>query len=97
MAPSGPQPPEHEIDLHGMKVEQALRHLERALASLRVARVRRVRVITGRGWGSPGGKSRLKPAVREWLVGPEGRRLGVRELSEAARGGAWDLMVDPPA
>lgn len=93
MSAAGTNPPEHEVDLHGLKVEQALRHLERALTVFRSMGVDRVRIITGRGWGSPDGKARLKPAVREWLLGATGRRLGVSELSEASRGGAFDVLL----
>lgn len=96
MARFTPEPPEHEIDLHGKKVEQALRHLEEVLTRLRVARILHLRIITGRGWGSPEGRARLKPAVKEWLSGPQGERLGVKEVREAARGGALDIRLSPP-
>ncbi|MFT4540836.1 MAG: DNA-nicking Smr family endonuclease [Planctomycetota bacterium] len=93
MASSFQPEPEHEIDLHGLRVAQALRHLKLRLTVCRSMSIPRVRIITGRGWGSPGGKARLKPAVEEWLLGPEGRALGVREISEASQGGAWDVML----
>ena len=88
--------PEHEIDLHGLTVELALRHLERALLALRVGGVRDVRVILGRGIGSPDGRPRLAPAVEAWLRGRDGDRLGVTIAGRASKGGALDLRLGSP-
>lgn len=88
--------PEQQLDLHGMPVEQALRHLERALLSLRVGGVRDVRLILGRGIGSPDGRPRLAPAVEQWLRGADGARLGVTITGRAGKGGALDVRLGPP-
>lgn len=88
--------PEQTIDLHGMTVERALRHLERALLGLRVAGVRDVRLICGRGLGSPDGQARLGPAVEAWLRGPAGDRLGATITGRPGKGGALDLRLGPP-
>ena len=87
--------PEHvrTIDLHGFRVETALRHLEQELTYCRARRISPVLVVTGRGWGSPGGRPVLAPRVRAWLEGPEGRALGVVECRPVARGGALSVRL----
>jgi DNA-nicking Smr family endonuclease len=91
MARSDP-PAALEIDLHGCTVEQAQRRLRSELARARALRMTPLLVVTGRGFGSPGGTARLKPAVEAWLRGVEGRGFGVRVVRETARGGA--LLVE---
>ncbi len=83
-----PPPPEFEIDLHGKKPADALRHLARELHACRQRRVGEVLVITGRGWGNAQQKPVLRPRVEEWLRGPDGRRLGVTSFAEHSLGGA---------
>jgi len=85
-------PPE-SVDLHGLKVEQALRRLAQALHAARVRGLRRLLVVTGAGWGSPDGKPVLRPRVEAWLRGPEGRAQGVLDVQRANRGGALDVRL----
>ena len=85
----------HELDLHGLRVEPARRRLERELHACRVRGLGALRVIVGRGWGSPGQKPVLGPAIEAWLATPEARSLGVRSCSRAARGGALELRLGP--
>ncbi len=84
-------PPEREIDLHGLPPEQALHRLAQEIHATRVRGGRRLRVITGRGWGNPTQKPVLRGRVEAWLRGPEGNRAGVRGLTVVAKGGALDL------
>ena len=93
--PDASPPPDWQIDLHGMSQSQALRRLRAAVQDCRYQRYRHLRVITGRGRGSPAGKSVLLPALLEWLDGPEAHALGVRSASLASTGGAIDVLVDP--
>ncbi len=65
---NGQIPSEDELDLHGCTVAEAERLLGAFLMSARAAgRQRAVRVIHGKGLGSPGRKSVLKEKVAEWL------------------------------
>ena len=97
MARRGSLPdPAREIDLHGLPVERALARLEHELVFCRARRISPVLVITGRGWGSAGGRSVLGPAVRSWIEGASGRALGVRECRPTARGGALWLRLSFP-
>ena len=85
--------PRHRIDLHGMTVDQAVRHLERSLTALRLGEPKVVRIVVGRGIGSPDGQSRLAPAIESWLRGPRGSQLGVTITGRASKGGAIDVRL----
>lgn len=84
-----------EIDLHRMRLESALRFLEQEVTYCSARGISPLRVVVGRGWHSPGQRPVLAPAVREWLLGPRGRALGVRECREDARGGALLVRIAP--
>lgn len=55
----------HVIDIHGLKVREALRRVERALRDAIVDNASRLRVITGRGNHSKDNIPVLKNAVIE--------------------------------
>lgn len=74
---------DEHLDLHGLKSEEALRRLESFVAEAAGAGARTVRVITGKGHHSPGGRGVLKQRVEEWIV-HQGRRR-VRAFAEAPR------------
>ena len=85
--------PQDEVDLHGMRVEEALRRLTGFLVSARSARLRTVLVITGKGLHSDDGRGVLKEAVERWLRDQgQGR---VRAFQEAPRtlGGSGAYLV----
>ena len=86
-------PPALEIDLHGHTVERAKRRLVQDLTRARALRMTPVLVVTGKGHGSAGGTSKLRPAVEAWLRGPEGRAVGVLGLREAGKGGAFLVEI----
>jgi DNA-nicking Smr family endonuclease len=77
-----------EVDLHGKRPEEALRHLARELHAARHRRLRTVLVITGQGLGNALQKPILRGKVEEWLLGEHGRRLGVEGFERTSRGGA---------
>ena len=67
--------PSHEIDLHGMTRDQAIRETHQRLLQIRAGRMScKVRIITGRGEHAPDGVSVLGPAMEQWLE-TEGRSL----------------------
>lgn len=82
---------EAELDLHGMKRDQARAALDGFIARSLAERKRVVRVIHGRGLGSPGGVSILKLLSRGWLA----RRVGVLAFCQARPqdGGEGALQV----
>jgi len=88
MQPREPDEPPFEIDLHGKRPADALRHLARELHACRMRGYDEVLVITGRGWGNAQQKPVLRPQVETWLRGPDGRRLGVLAFEEHSQGGA---------
>jgi len=65
-----------EIDLHGLRPEQAQRRLEQELHSGRVQGAFEVLVITGRGWGNQTHEPILRKRMEAWLRGPQGRERG---------------------
>jgi len=63
----GQMPMDGELDLHGMRVEEARRALARFLAESLQRGARCVRVITGKGYGSRSAAPVLKGQVDRWL------------------------------
>ena len=84
--------PAREIDLHGLRPEQALRRLEQELHAARVRGERTLRVITGRGWGNRAQKPVLRGHVERWLAN-EGPTFGVLAARVVAKGGALDVEL----
>ena len=86
----------HEIDLHGLSRDGALRRLGQELHAARVRGLKEVLVIAGRGWGNAAQEPVLRGHVERWLGGPEGRRLGVRGHDRTHAGGALSVRLSPP-
>lgn len=82
-----------EIDLHGLRVPEALAAVRNALAAARRAGAPRLRIVCGKGRGSPGGKGVLREAVAGWLEanGYSGRYR--REVDRDGRDGALSVDV----
>ncbi len=89
------QPDLREIDLHGLTIERAQTRLSQELYMARARGERVVMVVTGKGWHSPGGTARLRPAMETWLRGSQGKDLGVHSLESVARDGAWRVHLMP--
>lgn len=83
------------LDLHGSTVDAAKRRLEQELHACRIRGVVKLTVVVGRGWGSPGQRPVLGPALEAWLRGPEARARGVRAFKRVAKGGALELDLGP--
>ncbi|GAB4265211.1 MAG: hypothetical protein Kow0092_17380 [Deferrisomatales bacterium] len=87
-----------EVDLHGLRVPEALAEVERALAEAKARGAARVRVVCGKGRGSPAGIGVLRTAVAGWLDahGYGGRYR--RQVDRDGKDGAiWvDLEAGPP-
>jgi len=82
-----------EVDLHGRRPEDALRHLGRELHAARQRRLTEVLVITGQGLGNALHKPILRTMVEEWLLGAQGQRLGVQGFERVSRGGALRVRL----
>ena len=57
-----------QLDLHGLRRDEAREHLTEFLRHAVSTRLRCVRVIHGKGHGSPGREPVLKAKVKAWLV-----------------------------
>ena len=82
-----------EVDLHGLRPEEALRRLERELHAARVRGEPTLLVITGAGHGNRQGLPVLRTRVEAWLRTPEARRRGVRGFQRVSRGGALEVEL----
>ena len=80
-----------QIDLHGLRRDEAREALGRFLSSCSVRGLRCVRVVHGKGHGSPGREGILRVKVRRWLVQREEVLAFVQ--ARPAEGGAGALVV----
>ncbi len=55
------------LDLHGLGVKEALKETERFLRDAQAQHTGSVRIIYGKGHGSPGGRGVLRDVVPHWL------------------------------
>ncbi|OZI71430.1 Smr/MutS family protein [Bordetella genomosp. 12] len=80
-----------EVDLHGLRVEQARHAVLSFLDECLEHGIRCVRIVHGKGYGSQGLEPVLKDKVRTWLV----QKKEVMAFSEASEreGGAGALLV----
>lgn len=86
------------LDLHGLKLEEAMTELTRFVGRAYAHKRKSVMVITGKGLHSKGGRSVLKPHVERWIL-QQGRHY-LRAYSEAPRAyggrGAFILYLHSP-
>ena len=82
---------QRQIDLHGLRLEEARQALGQFLRESHAHGIRCVRVVTGKGLGSIGKTGVLKDKVPRWLV----QRNEVLAFAQAqpAHGGAGALLV----
>lgn len=88
--------PPPQVDLHGLRPDEALRRLSQALHAARVRGAETLTAVTGRGWGNREQKPVLRGKVEAWLSGPEGRRAGVRSHRRTNSGGALEVRLRDP-
>jgi DNA-nicking Smr family endonuclease len=62
---------QHELDLHGMRVEQAREAVNEFIIYARQQHYRCLRIIHGKGWGSKDRLPVLKDKVKGWLIQKE--------------------------
>ncbi|UYO92776.1 Smr/MutS family protein [Pollutimonas sp. M17] len=68
----GKWPVSASLDLHGSTLEQARERLDRFLESCMAHRIKCVRIVHGKGYGSKDGASVLKQTIRRWLTQIDG-------------------------
>ncbi len=56
-----------EVDLHGLRVPEALTRVEESIETAKTQGITRLRIVCGKGRGSPGGVGVLREAVAGWL------------------------------
>jgi len=80
-----------QVDLHGLRREEARERLAGFLHEAGRQGLRCVRVVHGKGLGSPGREPVLKGKVRAWLV--QKKEVLAFTQARAAEGGAGALVV----
>lgn len=80
-----------QIDLHGLRRDEAREHLAHFIRDAHKQGLRCVRVVHGKGLGSPGKASVLKSRVHSWLVQKQEVLAFVQ--AKPAEGGAGALVV----
>jgi DNA-nicking Smr family endonuclease len=87
------------LDLHGLGVKEALAETERFLRAAQEAGESQVRIVYGKGLGSPGGTGVLRAVVPRWLES-EGAALVQRlerDLDQSGDDGAVRVWLRPRA
>jgi DNA-nicking Smr family endonuclease len=85
--------PGPEIDLHGLRPEEALRRLALAVHTARVRGCGALLVVTGRGWGNERNEPVLRTKVEHWTRTPDARERGVLGFERSQKGGALRLRL----
>lgn len=80
-----------QIDLHGLRREEAREHLGQFIQMAARSGLRCVRVVHGKGNGSPGREPILKQRVRRWLV--QKNEVLAFTQARASEGGNGALIV----
>ena len=80
-----------QVDLHGLRRDEAREQLAEFLRDVRKRGLRCVRIVHGKGNGSPGKEPVLKPKVQSWLVQKEAVLAFAQ--ARASEGGAGALVV----
>ena len=82
---------QREVDLHGLRVDEAREQLSAFLRDAQRAGIRCVRVVHGKGLGSPGRTPVLKGKVHSWLV--QKKEVLAFVQARPLEGGAGALLV----
>jgi len=82
---------QRQLDLHGLRTEEAREALAQFIREARKHGIRCVRVVHGKGLGSPGKTPVLKSRVHSWLV--QKKEVLAFVQAKPAEGGAGALIV----
>lgn len=86
-----------EIDLHGLRVPEALHVVQAALREAECAGAQSLRIVCGKGRGSPGGVGVLRDVVAGWLEVHGYADRFRREVDRDGRDGAIRVHLGPAA
>ena len=82
---------QRQVDLHGLRTDEARETLTTFIRDAHKQGIRCVRVVTGKGLGSPGKEPVLKDKVHRWLV--QKAEVVAFVQAQPAHGGAGALVV----
>ena len=82
---------QRQVDLHGLRTDEAREVLTTFIRESHRQGIRCVRVVTGKGLGSPGKEPVLKDKVHRWLV--QKAEVVAFVQAQPAHGGAGALVV----
>lgn len=82
---------QRQVDLHGLRTDEARETLTTFIREAHKQGIRCVRVVTGKGLGSPGKEPVLKDKVHRWLV--QKAEVVAFVQAQPAHGGAGALVV----
>jgi DNA-nicking Smr family endonuclease len=82
---------QRQVDLHGLRTDEARLTLTTFIREAHKQGIRCVRVVTGKGLGSPGKEPVLKDKVHRWLV--QKAEVVAFVQAQPAHGGAGALVV----
>jgi len=82
---------QRQVDLHGLRTDEARETLTTFIRDAHKQGIRCVRVVTGKGLGSPGKAPVLKDKVHRWLV--QKAEVVAFVQAQPAQGGAGALVV----
>jgi DNA-nicking Smr family endonuclease len=87
------------LDLHGLGVRDAIDETQRFVADMAARGEREVRIVYGKGRGSPGGVGVLRQAIPAWLEqhGTAWVERFAREIDGDGNDGAMRVWLRPPA
>ena len=85
-----------QVDLHGLRRDEARQALQSFLRLARRQGHRCVRVVHGKGLGSPGKAPVLKSKVRTWLVQSQSVLAFVQARASQGGNGAVVVLLAPP-
>lgn len=86
-----------QVDLHGLRRDEARESLQSFLRLSRRLGHRCVRVVHGKGLGSPGKSPVLKSKVRAWLIQSQSVLAFVQARASQGGHGAVIVLLAPPA
>jgi DNA-nicking Smr family endonuclease len=86
---------QRELDLHGLRREEAREHLAAFIRTAHKEGVRCVRVVHGKGLGSPGKTPVLKGKVQSWLIQKNEVLAFVQARGDEGGAGALVVLLKP--
>jgi DNA-nicking Smr family endonuclease len=84
-----------ELDLHGLRTDEAREKLSQFMRDAQLKGLRCVRIVHGKGLGSPGKQPVLKDKVKRWLVQSDRVLAFVQARADEGGVGAVVVLLNP--